>query len=110
MPGSRAGSAFGLVCAALWALPGCTGDECDRDGDGWTKGPRLDDDGERCVAYCGCLTPAFADCDDTEAGTHPEARDRWGDGVDQDCSGHDGTDADGDGAASTESGGTDCDD
>ena len=50
------------------------------------------------------------DCDDTDAGSHPGAEDRWTDGRDQDCDGVDGPDNDGDGQAGTEVGGEDCDD
>lgn len=40
----------------------------DHDGDGWT---------------------AAEDCDDADASVHPEAEERWYDGVDQDCDGRD---------------------
>ena len=50
------------------------------------------------------------DCDDSNAGISPFESDIYGDGIDQNCDGVDGTDFDGDGVASTASGGTDCDD
>lgn len=37
-----------------------------------------------------------ADCDDTNAATHPGAPDAWYDGVDSDCAANDDSDADGD--------------
>ena len=55
-------------------------------------------------------TPIDGDCDDQNPDVHPEATDVVGDGVDQDCDGIDGVDADGDGYASEASGGEDCDD
>jgi hypothetical protein len=62
----------------------------DADGDGWTVG-----DG---------------DCDDDNAEINPDAIDYAGDEIDDDCDGVDGDDQDGDGYASTVSGGDDCDD
>lgn len=50
------------------------------------------------------------DCDDTKASVNPRAQDRPNDGIDQDCDGQDGTDADRDGHLSKASGGDDCDD
>jgi hypothetical protein len=50
------------------------------------------------------------DCDDMLASTNPEATDIYGDGIDQNCDGMDGTDYDGDGYISVDSGGDDCDD
>ena len=51
------------------------------------------------------------DCDDTNAGIFPGARDQPYDGVDQDCDGVDPVDLDGDGFASdVVDGGLDCDD
>ncbi len=71
------------------ALIGCEGiGNQDLDGDGWTV--------------------AQGDCDDLNAGRHPEAEDRVGDAYDQDCDEVDGVDADGDGVASVASGGEDC--
>jgi hypothetical protein len=50
------------------------------------------------------------DCNDASEAIGPLAADRAGDGVDADCDGVDGRDADGDGHASLRSGGDDCDD
>jgi hypothetical protein len=50
------------------------------------------------------------DCDDGDPALHPGASDDVGDGVDQNCDGLDGVDADGDGFASFRSGGDDCED
>ncbi len=60
----------------------------DADGDGW---------------------PAFADCDDDDESTFPNADEVHYDGVDQDCSGSDLADLDGDGVLGGEAG-DDCDD
>ena len=69
----------------------------------------VDDDGD------GVPSPASGgdDCNDDPldpiaADTWPGAPDTVGDGVDQGCDGVDGVDGDGDGVASTDSGGTDC--
>ena len=53
-------------------------------------------------------TPAGGDCDDGDAAVHPGAPDPVGDGVDQNCDGPDGVDADGDGSLAPSSGGDDC--
>ncbi len=50
------------------------------------------------------------DCDDADAAAYPGAADAWYDGVDGNCDGADDFDADADGDASSEFGGTDCDD
>lgn len=50
------------------------------------------------------------DCDDNDASVHPEATEVPYDGVDQDCSGSDLCDVDGDGVDHPDCGGTDCDD
>jgi formylglycine-generating enzyme required for sulfatase activity len=50
------------------------------------------------------------DCNDKSGSIHPGAEDQFGDGVDADCDGVDGTDQDQDGAISMAGGGTDCDD
>jgi len=55
-------------------------------------------------------TPAQGDCDDADAAVHPGAPDPVGDGIDQNCDGPDGVDADGDGSLAIASGGDDCDD
>ena len=56
------------------------------------------------------VTVADGDCDDAEPAVFPGADDSVGDGVDQNCDGADGVDADGDLFASVASGGEDCDD
>jgi hypothetical protein len=50
------------------------------------------------------------DCDDTNADINPDANEIPYDGIDQDCSGADLTDTDGDGFDAQEAGGEDCDD
>jgi large repetitive protein len=50
------------------------------------------------------------DCDDSNASINPSSTDLVGDDIDQNCDGIDGVDADGDGLASLESNGSDCDD
>jgi len=50
------------------------------------------------------------DCDDANPEVHPGAEEVIGDGVDNDCDGANDGDADGDGVASIEAGGLDCDD
>ena len=50
------------------------------------------------------------DCDDADAAVNPAAGDVAVDGVDQNCDGLDGPDADGDGHVDAAAGGDDCDD
>lgn len=52
----------------------------------------------------------IVDCNDNDASVYPGATEIPYDGIDQDCSGSDLTDVDGDGFAATAVGGTDCDD
>jgi len=80
------------VSLSFAALIGCTGGTSgiyDFDGDG-----SADED----------------DCDSADPNIYPGAEDRYGDGIDQNCDGVDGIDSDGDGYASTDSGGDDCND
>ncbi len=79
----------------------------DRDGDG--HGEQGD------LGVLACSRPSETadtadDCDDARADTYPGAPEEPYDRVDQDCSGEDLTDMDGDGYAATEAAGTDCDD
>jgi len=85
------------------------GDAVDQDCDG---GDGVDADGDGYAVedpdYAG--PPVAWDCNDTNALIHPGALDFVTDGVDGNCDGHAGMDADGDGDASIPSGGLDCDD
>ena len=85
------------------------GDGLDRDCDG---GDGVDRDGDGYPSNVVGILPYLdlLDCDDLDPQTHPGATDPGGDGIDQNCNGIDGIDADGDGVPSVESGGTDCDD
>lgn len=56
------------------------------------------------------FTEDGGDCDDGRSDVHPGADEIPNDGIDQDCSGGDLVDLDGDGYRSTAVGGTDCDD
>lgn len=65
--------------------------------------PCVDQDGD---GYTTC----DGDCNDTRTDIHPNANEIPNDGLDNDCKGGDGIDADGDGFSSVASGGQDCDD
>ena len=80
-----------------------TDTDADADTDTGTPPGLVDDDGDGYSEMDG-------DCDDTDPAVSPSATDVVGDGIDQNCDGVDGTDADGDGYASEASGGDDCDD
>lgn len=64
----------------------------------WAGPPDADGDGY----------PATIDCDDSVDTVHPLAPEIPYDGIDQDCTGADQCDVDGDGALATECGGPDC--
>ena len=82
---------------------GCSGSpDCADTGDTATD-PNEDRDGDG-------YSPNAGDCDDANAQVHPGATDAATDGVDQNCDGVDGPDADGDGYADATTGGDDCDD
>jgi hypothetical protein len=65
--------------------------------------PCVDRDGDGALA---CKD----DCDDADPSVHPGATDVPGDGIDNDCDGINGTDADRDGYEDDAAGGDDCDD
>jgi hypothetical protein len=100
--------------------PLCDGQDCDdSDPDVWSGAP------ERCNGVdddCDGVVPAdevdadgdgawlCEDCDDGDPGVSPSTVEIPYDGVDQDCSGGDLEDLDGDGHLPPEAGGEDCDD
>ncbi|TNE87126.1 MAG: hypothetical protein EP330_19350 [Deltaproteobacteria bacterium] len=65
--------------------------------------PCVDEDGD---GYKAC----DGDCDDRDPEVHPGAKDRAGDGIDNDCDGVNGTDRDHDGHEDVAVGGDDCND
>lgn len=91
----------GAVDAPLWYL--------DADGDGYAASPSP-------FSACADRAPVgsaplgavvgFDDCDDADPDTHPDADERWYDGVDGDCAGGDDFDQDADGSPIPD----DCDD
>ena len=74
-------------------------DDYDQDADGYA-------DAAYASEYTGSLP--VTDCDDGDGSVNTEAADSVGNSVDDNCDGVDGVDADGDGQASTDSGGDDC--
>jgi len=56
------------------------------------------------------FSPESGDCDDTDDTINPNFPDTIIDGIDQNCDGIDGPDADGDGYIAVDGGGSDCDD
>lgn len=88
---------FFLLLSAIAPIIGCgySGPSDDPKSGDW------DDDG---------FTGEDGDCANIDADFYPGAPDSVGDGIDQNCDLADGVDADGDGHASMDSGGDDCDD
>lgn len=97
-------------------------EEREADGDGDTDGD-TDVDYGGCDEFCendctwgwdddvdGDQHMCAEDCDSEDPTIYLGAPDEVGDGIDQSCDGVDGVDGDGDGHASMESGGDDCDD
>lgn len=83
--------------------------DCDQDGDGYEA------IGDATRPYCpggtsGEVPHGEFDCNDLDPAINPLAVDDGSDDIDQNCDGVEGTDADYDGHASTETGGGDCDD
>jgi Putative metal-binding motif/FG-GAP repeat len=85
------------VDAVLWYA--------DEDVDGFGAGPPVGS----CDAPAGHVANQL-DCDDAATKTNPEEDEVPYDGIDQDCSGADLTDVDGDGGDAVSVGGADCDD
>ena len=85
------------------------GDQIDQDCDGF-DGVDRDGDGYPANVEDNLAYRDLQDCDDTNPAINPGATEIGGDGIDQDCDGSDGEDADGDGYGSVASGGLDCDD
>jgi hypothetical protein len=73
----------------------CGGDDdYDADADGWVASEYVD---EATAGVAGTGSLPGGDCDDSLADVNPAADDVWRDGADQDCSGNDDFDVDGDG-------------
>jgi len=85
------------------------GDQIDSDCDGM-DGVDVDNDGYPSNVADNLAYRDLQDCDDADPTVNPGAAEVLGDGIDQDCDGVDGTDADGDGYGSVLTGGLDCDD
>lgn len=81
--------------------------ETDRQVSSWES---FVDVGLPCADVDGDGAPCLSDCDDTDPSVRPGATDVRGDGVDSDCDGVNGQDADADGFEDQAVGGDDCDD
>ncbi|MDP2316643.1 MAG: MopE-related protein [Pseudomonadota bacterium] len=104
---------YAVVDADTWEIDGGP----DADGDGWGAGRDCDDTDPTMNPCGGCPVDGDgdgaaggSDCDDTDATVYVGAAEVAYDGVDQDCSGADLTDVDGDGEDADTVGGDDCDD
>jgi hypothetical protein len=82
-------------------------DDFDQDGDGYVPSAYL---GLPTSGVSGTGLLPGGDCDDTDQYVFPGATEIAYDGIDQDCSGADLDDLDGDGFSATFAGGLDCDD
>jgi photosystem II stability/assembly factor-like uncharacterized protein len=115
-----AGWAVGDGALILRTVPiGSSGDDDAGDDDASgddTSSPCPDGDGDNYTPESCSICPAggsdndCGDCDDNDATVSPAASDTAANGVDNNCDGVPGVDDDGDGYASTASGGDDCDD
>ena len=85
------------------------GDTVDQNCDG-ADGVDADGDGYPSNVADNLAYRHLQDCNDSDPTVHPGAEEVVGDGIDQDCDGTDGADADGDGYGSVATGGLDCDD
>ena len=108
------GFADAIDCAPLAPTihPGASdpyGDGIDQDCDGG-DGVDADLDGFPANVEDNLAYRDLQDCNDADASIYPGATEALADGIDQDCDGADGTDADGDGFGSVATGGLDCDD
>jgi len=89
------------------ALVGCQGNGDDEG----SKNNRKSGDESDIIDLDGDGVSQEDDCDDNDAAVFPgNDTDVMGDGIDQNCDGHDGIDSDGDGYGNLASGGDDCDD
>ncbi len=100
----------------------CGGDDCDDNDPVILDEPRYypdldadnygdeDEPGTACEPSDPSDVVDATDCDDLDSVVNPGQVDLVGDGIDNDCDGSDGVDADGDGEPSEASGGEDCDD